>query len=135
LNLGLIPDWVLLHTLPRRVGLPAARRLLVSGDTWSGVDAERLALADEVVSDTLVMGTTVRRAAELAALPRAAFARMKRRLAFPAMTLDEDLKREEDDQTALLLGADFREGYAAFQEKRAADFLGTDEAGPSGEFS
>ncbi len=135
MKLGLIPDWGLLHTLPRRLGLPAARRLLVSGDTVSGVDAARLALADEVVADEAVMVNTVRRAAEFAALPRAAYARMKQRLAFPAMSLDEDLQREEDDQAALLLGADFREGYAAFQEKRAADFLGTDEAGPSGEFS
>jgi 2-(1,2-epoxy-1,2-dihydrophenyl)acetyl-CoA isomerase len=135
IKLGLIPDWGLLHTLPRRLGLPAARRLLVSGDTVSGVDAARLALADEVVADEAVMVNTVRRAAEFAALPCAAYARMKQRLAYPATSLDEDLQREEDDQAALLLGADFREGYAAFQEKRAADFLGTDEAGPSGEFS
>jgi 2-(1,2-epoxy-1,2-dihydrophenyl)acetyl-CoA isomerase len=129
MKLGLVPDWGLLHTLPRRVGLPAARRLLVSGDTLSGADAERVALADEFVADGEVMSTAVRRAAHYAALPRAAFARMKQRLAFPRTTLDEDLVGGEEDQATLLLGADFREGYAAFMEKRAADFVGRSNAG------
>jgi 2-(1,2-epoxy-1,2-dihydrophenyl)acetyl-CoA isomerase len=132
MKLGLVPDWGLLHTLPGRVGLPAARRLLVSGETLSGVDAQRLALADEVVADGEVMETALRRASAFAALPRAAFARMKQRLAFPCKTLDEDLLREGDDQAALLLGADFREGYAAFMEKRAADFVGLSDAHTSG---
>jgi 2-(1,2-epoxy-1,2-dihydrophenyl)acetyl-CoA isomerase len=124
MKLGLVPDWGLLHTLPRRVGLPAARRLLWSGDALSGADAKRMVLADEVAADGEVMAAAVRRAAEFAALPRAAFARMKRRLAFPSLSLDESLSREEDDQAALLQGADFREGYAAFMEKRPADFAG-----------
>ena len=124
MKLGLVPDWGLLHTLPRRVGLPVARRLLVSGDALSGADAGRYALADEVVGDGEVMPTAVRRAAHYAALPRAAFARLKQRLAFPRTTLDEDLGLEEDDQTALLLGADFREGYSAYRDKRPPDFIG-----------
>jgi len=129
MKLGLVPDWGLLHTLPRRVGLPAARRMLVLGDTQSGAAAERDGLADEVVADGEVMPTAVRRAAHYAALPRAAFAGMKHRLAFPRTTLDEDLVGEEDDQAALLLAAEFREGYAAFMEKRAADFVGRTAAG------
>jgi enoyl-CoA hydratase/carnithine racemase len=132
MKLGLVPDWGLLHTLPRRTGLPAARRLFVSGDTLSGADAERLALADEVVADDEVIPTAVRRAAEYAALPRDAFARLKRRLAFPPPSLNDDLDREEDDQAVLLLGADFRKGYAAFMEKRAADFVGRSDGGVSG---
>jgi len=124
MKLGLVPDWGLLHTLPPRVGLPAARRLLVSGDTLSGVNAARISLADEVVADDEVMVTALRRATEYAALPRDAFARLKRRLSFPSVSLDEDLEREESDQATLLLGADFLEGYAAFMEKRPADFVG-----------
>jgi len=123
MKLALIPDWGLLHTLPRRVGVAAARRMLVSGDTISGADAARFALTDEVVADAEVMPVAVRRAARYAALPRAALARMKQRLAFPRATLDDALKLEEDDQADLLLGADFRAGYAAFLEKRAPDFV------------
>jgi 2-(1,2-epoxy-1,2-dihydrophenyl)acetyl-CoA isomerase len=122
MKLGLVPDWGLLQTLPRRVGLPTARRLLVSGETLTGPQALSLSLADDIVADGEIMATAVRRAEEYAALPRAAFSRMKRRLTRPSASLNDELLREEEDQAALLLGADFREGYAAFVEKRAADF-------------
>jgi 2-(1,2-epoxy-1,2-dihydrophenyl)acetyl-CoA isomerase len=123
MTLGLVPDWGLLFTLPRRVGLPAARQLLISGETVSGGQAHRIALADELVAEAEVMTAAVRRAAGLAALPRSAFARMKRRLSFAATSLDDALAHEEEDQAILLQSEDFREGHAAFFEKRAADFL------------
>ncbi|MDB5969672.1 MAG: uncharacterized protein JWQ90_2122 [Hydrocarboniphaga sp.] len=123
MKLGLVPDWGSLQTLPRRVGLPAARRLMTLGQSVSGAESQRLGLADELVVDVQVMDTAVRRASELAALPQAAFARMKQRLNAPSATFDEELQREEDDQASLLLGEDFREGYAAFTEKRTADFV------------
>jgi 2-(1,2-epoxy-1,2-dihydrophenyl)acetyl-CoA isomerase len=126
MRLGLVPDWGMLYTLPRRVGLAAARRLLTSGEPVSGEQARRLGLADEMVIDEQVMPTAVRRASELARLPQAAFARMKRRLTCVSTTLDEELGREEEDQSLLLQGEDFREGYAAFVEKRAADFTRPD---------
>jgi 2-(1,2-epoxy-1,2-dihydrophenyl)acetyl-CoA isomerase len=120
MQLGLVPDWGMLRTLPARVGGGAARRLLWSAAAVSGGEAARLELADEVVADDAVMATAVARAAALAELPRAAFACMKARLASPSASLEEELAREEDDQARLLVGADFREGYAAFVAKRAA---------------
>jgi 2-(1,2-epoxy-1,2-dihydrophenyl)acetyl-CoA isomerase len=126
MKLGLVPDWGMLYTLPRRVGLAAARRLLTSEGPVSGEEAQRLGLADEIVGDEEVMPTVVRRAAELARLPQAAFARMKRRLTCVSTTLDEELGREEEDQSLLLRGEDFREGYTAFVEKRKADFTRPD---------
>jgi 2-(1,2-epoxy-1,2-dihydrophenyl)acetyl-CoA isomerase len=124
MKLGLVPDWGLLHTLPRRVGLGATRRLLVSGDPLSGVQAHALGLADELAPDAETMSTAVRCAVDLAALPCDAFARMKRRLSHPSASLHEELEREEDDQTNLLLSADFQEGYAAFLDKRPPNFTG-----------
>ena len=50
-------------------------------------------------------------------------ARMKDRLDNSSDSLDEELQREENDQAVCLLSADFREGYAAFSEKRPADFV------------
>lgn len=121
LKLGLAPDWGSLLTLPRRVGLPAARRILTSGDTLTGREALAIGLVDELAED--VMAAAIAKASQLAALPQAAFARMKQRLNAPAHSLAAELQREEDDQAVLLLGADFKEGYAAFTEKRAADFI------------
>ncbi|MDP9900972.1 enoyl-CoA hydratase/isomerase family protein [Variovorax ginsengisoli] len=124
LKLGLVPDWGQLLTLPRRVGLPAARRILTSGAPVTGSEAFRIGLADALVADAEVMPTAVNRAAELARLPLGAFARMKDRLNQVSGTLDEELQREEADQAVCLLGTEFVEGYDAYKNKRAADFIG-----------
>ena len=123
LKLGLAPDWGQLLTLPRRVGLPTARRLLSDGHAVLGEEALRIGLADVLADDTEVMATAVRVARELALLPTEAFGRMKQRLNHPSATLEEELAREETDQAVCLLGDDFLEGYDAFRGKRAADFI------------
>jgi 2-(1,2-epoxy-1,2-dihydrophenyl)acetyl-CoA isomerase len=126
MRLGLVPDWGLPYTLPQRIGLPAARRLLTSRDPVLGAQALELGLADESAEDAHVMTAAVNRASLLAALPAVAFSRLKRRLMLRSGSLEEELEREENDQSELLLGEDFREGYAAFVDKREPDF-GRDE--------
>jgi 2-(1,2-epoxy-1,2-dihydrophenyl)acetyl-CoA isomerase len=123
LKLGLAPDWGQLLTLPRRVGLGAARRILTSGGAVGGEEAFRIGLADSLVDDTRVMEAAIARACELAQLPGEAFARMKRRLNDPSPSLAAEFEREENDQAVLLTGEDFQEGYDAFLNKRAADFV------------
>ena len=123
LKLGLVPDWGQMLTLPRRVGVAQARRLLLSGKAVGGVEALAIGLADELASDADAMDAAVAKAASWAALPKGAFGRLKARLNHPSSTLDEELVREENDQAASLLGAEFAEGFAAFKEKREADFM------------
>ena len=123
LRLGLVPDWAQLATLPRRIGLAAARRVLCSEQPVIGAEALRIGLADTLVADAEVMPEALRQAEALAALPGDAFARLKARLQAPSASLDEELRREEDDQAACLLSDDFREGYDAFVHKRAPDFV------------
>lgn len=123
LKLGLTPDWGQLFTLPRRVGLPLARRILTAGEAVGGEEAVRIGLADELVPDADVMAAALRTAAALAALPGDAFGRMKQRLNEPSASLAEELRREEADQVACLTSDDFAEGYAAFVGKRSADFV------------
>ncbi|MDQ6685173.1 MAG: enoyl-CoA hydratase-related protein [Pseudomonadota bacterium] len=124
LKLGLAPDWGQLLTLPRRVGIGHARRILTSGHAVSGEEAKQIGLVDLLVADAEVMDTAVRRASELAALPGEAFARMKARLNEVSGSLVEELAREETDQAVCLAGDDFAEGYDAFRNKRTADFIG-----------
>lgn len=123
LKLGLAPDWGQLLTLPRRVGMGAARRILTSGQAVPGDEAHRIGLADQLVPDAQVMDTAVQTAAALALLPQEAFGRMKRRLNDPAPSLEAELAREADDQAVCLTGPDFLEGYDAFRTKRTADFV------------
>jgi enoyl-CoA hydratase/carnithine racemase len=124
LKLGLAPDWGQLVTLPRRVGLPTARRILTAGVAVTGQEAMNIGLADEQFADAEAMDGAVKKAAELALLPREAFARMKDRLNNISASLGEELTREESDQAVCLRSAEFREGYAAFKSKRDADFIG-----------
>lgn len=123
MRLGLTPDWGTLRTLPARVGVAAAKRMLVHGQAITGAEAVRSGLADELAEGD-VMEAAINRAVHLAALPQDAFARMKRRLQRPADSFHAELLREEDDQAVLLLGDDFREGFAAFNEKREPHFSG-----------
>jgi enoyl-CoA hydratase/carnithine racemase len=124
LKLGLTPDWGQLVTLPRRVGLPTARRLLVSDTALPGPEAVRLGLADALAPDAEVMKSAIEKASALATLPVDAFARTKARLNVPPNLLEDALKREEDDQAVCLLGAEFAEGCEAFRTKRSPDFIG-----------
>ncbi|MGQ0619349.1 MAG: enoyl-CoA hydratase/isomerase family protein [Panacagrimonas sp.] len=122
LKIGLVPDWALLRSLPLRVGAAAARRLFTSGKPVTGAEAFRIGLADEDVGEGDVMLAAIERASALSRLSPSAYARMKQRLLSPALTLDEALSREEGDQAEMLTGADFREGFAAFSEKREPAF-------------
>ncbi len=122
LKLGLIPDWGILRSLPRRVGLGKARKVLMTCERIPAVKAEAMGLVDEVVAKEHVMDTAVKQAEQFAQLPVAAFSRMKQRLNHIAVTLDEELATEEDSQSACLLHDEFLEGYAALTEKRQANF-------------
>jgi 2-(1,2-epoxy-1,2-dihydrophenyl)acetyl-CoA isomerase len=110
-------------TLPRRVGVREARRVLTAGEPVRGEEALRIGLADALVADDQVMSCAVALASDLARLPMGAFARMKDRLTRVSSSLDFELQREEDDQAVSLTGDEFREGYDAFRNKRAADFI------------
>jgi len=123
LQLGLVPDWGQMLTLPRRVGVREARRILTAGEPVRGEEALRIGLADALVADDQVMASAIAKASELARLPMGAFARMKDRLTRVSSSLDFELQREEDDQAASLTGDEFREGYDAFKNRRATDFI------------
>lgn len=123
MKLGLTPDWGTLRSLPRRVGLPAAMRMLTQALPVTGPEAFRVGLADALVADADVMSMAIGKATELSKLPLGAFAKMKARLNNAAASLAEELSREEDDQAVCLLGGEFPEGLAAFNEKRPPDFV------------
>lgn len=122
LKLGLIPDWGTLHSLPARVGLARARRLLMEAATLDGAEAAAIGLADEAVDDDAVSATAVERAIRYARLPPRAFARMKTLLRESGTTLETLLPAEAQAQVACLLDAEFAEGHAAMMERRAPDF-------------
>ncbi|VTU45563.1 2,3-dehydroadipyl-CoA hydratase (plasmid) [Variovorax sp. SRS16] len=130
LKIGLTPDWGQLLTLPARIGPAQARRVLSAGIPVSGAEAQRIGLADALTPDDDVMAAALRKAQELAALPSLAFERTKVRLGLSATLLAQELEREEADQVICLQSAEFAEGFAAFKDKRAPDFVNLVENRP-----
>lgn len=119
-RLGLIPDWGLCATLPRRIGAEHAARLFADGASIKGGEAVRLGIADTLCADGAVMEEAEACAVGLTKASPGAFAAMKARLRGDAAGLD--LEREARDQVVRLGSAEFAEGYAAFREKRDPRF-------------
>ncbi|MBP7334352.1 enoyl-CoA hydratase/isomerase family protein [Niveispirillum sp.] len=118
LKLGLVPDWGLMETLPLRAGLPQATRLFLDAGNLKATDALAAGVADAVAPAGTVMEAGLDMAGRLAALPPAAFARLKSCLRPAGLDLDAEAHAQAD----CLTGPEFREGYAALKEKRAARF-------------
>jgi 2-(1,2-epoxy-1,2-dihydrophenyl)acetyl-CoA isomerase len=122
-KIGLIPDCGGTWLLPRLVGRGRAIGLAMTGDKLSAEAAERMGLIWSVVDDAALQDQTMALAQRLAAMPVKALAATRR-------TIDESimldyasaLSLEARVQNEMGAQADFREGVAAFLEKRAAKF-------------
>ncbi|OLT31662.1 hypothetical protein BJF79_00160 [Actinomadura sp. CNU-125] len=73
---GQVPGWGSSVMLPLAVGPALARRLLLTGETWSADDAARRGLVGEVVDDAGLDERAADLACDIAALDAAAVARM-----------------------------------------------------------
>lgn len=119
-RLGLVPDWGLSGTLPRRIGPEPAARLFAEAATVAAEEALALGIADEAVPDDAVNARVLELATTLAQAASGAFALTKARLRGDVALLD--LEREAREQAVCLTSPDFAEGYAAFREKRDPRF-------------
>jgi 1,4-dihydroxy-2-naphthoyl-CoA synthase len=120
-KVGLIADFGLLHTLPRRIGEGRARQMLIHGSTLDAARAESIGLVDQVVAP----GTSLEAAMEMArALEHTAPLPIALTKSFLAQGLADALEWERNTQSALFLTADHAEGKAAFLGKRSPVFRG-----------
>lgn len=120
-KLGLIPDFGLLHTLPRRVGEGAARQIFLRGAPFDAAHALRIGLADEMVPAGTALERALAIAAEYAVAAPTPIAMVK---SYLAKGLAEALDWERNTQSTLFLTADHEEGRAAFLAKRPPAFTG-----------
>jgi 2-(1,2-epoxy-1,2-dihydrophenyl)acetyl-CoA isomerase len=124
-KIGLVPDSGGTFFLPRLVGAARAMGLALLGDKLSAEQAAAWGLIWKCVDDGEFVATTDALVAQLADAPTAGLAAIKRALyASAGNTLEQQLDVERDAQRALGYSADYREGVAAFLDKRAPRFSG-----------
>lgn len=124
-KIGLVPDAGSTWMLPRLVGEGRARALALLGERLDAEAAQRAGLVWEVHDDDALLPAARRLAAQLAERPTRALALIKE--AFDGTMergLEEQLEREASLQTLAGRTEDFREGVAAFLERRAPRFRG-----------
>jgi 2-(1,2-epoxy-1,2-dihydrophenyl)acetyl-CoA isomerase len=124
-RIGLIPDAGGTSFLPRRVGLQRAMGAALLAEPVSARQAEAWGMIWEAVPDDRFAEVVAARALKLAAGPTGAYAALKQALrgAFD-QSLEAQLAVEARLQGACGASDDFREGVAAFLEKRTPKFSG-----------
>jgi enoyl-CoA hydratase/carnithine racemase len=111
------------HLLPRIVGLGRATELLMTGAFLEAEEAHRIGLYNRVVPHARLAEETAAVAATLARGPAAGLAATKDALDRELdMDLGSALDHEARVQAELMAQPDFREGFAAFMEKRRPRF-------------
>jgi 2-(1,2-epoxy-1,2-dihydrophenyl)acetyl-CoA isomerase len=124
-KLGLVPDAGGTWILPRTVGTARAMGLALLGEKLMADQAEQWGLIWKCVDDDLLMPTVMTMAAQLAAGPTRGYARTKQGIyGAGLLDLEQALDRERDMQRELGQSEDYREGVAAFMNKRTPQFTG-----------
>jgi 2-(1,2-epoxy-1,2-dihydrophenyl)acetyl-CoA isomerase len=125
-KIGLVPDCGGSYFLPRLAGVQRAMGLAMTGDRLSAEDAERWGLVWKCVDDAALKDEAEKLARQLASGPTCSLGLIKKAMYESANNdLATQLDLERDLQRDIGKGGDYREGVAAFLEKRKPDFKGS----------
>lgn len=124
-SVGLIPDGGLTYMLVRTLGRIRTLQLMMTDQRLPATLAADWGLVTMVVPDEEFEQAALGVAERLAAGPTSTYGAI-RRMAWVAMeqSFEQELLLERSLQRSIVLKPDFREGIAAFREKRAARFSG-----------
>ena len=125
INIGLVPDSGGSFFVHRLLGNARAFEWMASGRRLNAARAHAWGLVNEVVDDDELPARAAEVAATFASLPTRGVGMTKRLFDGAAgRTLEEQLELEAQLQSAATKTEDFREGVAAFLEKRDPNFTG-----------
>jgi len=124
-KIALVPDCGGTYWLPRLAGTARAMGMALLAEHVSAEDAERWGLIWKCVDDEDLMEEAKKLARSLAAGPTHTYGMIKKAIyASATNTLDQQLDLERDFQREVGRHTDYREGVAAFLEKRKPNFTG-----------
>ena len=124
-KIGLSPDCGGTFILPRLLGWRRASQLMMTGEVVTAPQALAMGMINVVVADDQLMAQAMAMAEGLAQAPTAALGRVKELLEASAKNdYSEQLELERKIQIKSGLTKDFKEGVAAFIEKRSPKFVG-----------
>ncbi|ANK79611.1 MAG: hypothetical protein TEF_01480 [Rhizobiales bacterium NRL2] len=123
---GLVAEYGLAWLLPRVVGPSRALDLLYSARLVEGAEAERMGLVDRAVAPEAVLTEATAYARMLAEDVSPRSTRVIKDLVWRSLIqdMDEAQDQSQSEMEAALKSDDFREGIAAWQEKRQPKFAG-----------
>jgi 2-(1,2-epoxy-1,2-dihydrophenyl)acetyl-CoA isomerase len=122
---GFSPDSGSTWLLPRLAGVARAKRMLLLGEKVSGADAADWGLIHSAVGADDLDAITEDLLGRLAAGPTVAIGLAKQAIAFGQhATLNQAMTQELHNLELSCRTADFKEGLAAFRQRRDADFQG-----------
>ena len=125
IGIGLIPDAGGTYFIHRLLGAPRAFEWMSSNRRLTAAEAHAWGLVSEVVEADALQARASELASFYAALPTRAIGMTKRLFDHAdTATLEEQLELEAQLQASAASGEDFKEGVAAFLEKRAPNFTG-----------
>ena len=124
-RIGLSGDGGVTATLPARVGLGRATRMMMLAERVHGHEALDIGLVDYLAEDADLGTAVAELAGRLASGPTRSYRATKDLLAtFALARLDEQLDRERDHADELTTSTDYSEGLNAFAERRPTHFTG-----------
>ena len=125
IKIGLVPDCGGTFILPRLVGWRRATELFMTGDVVDASSALQMGMINAVVPDSELISRAMAMAERVAQAPTIAIGHIKELLEASATNeYSDQLELERETQIEAGKTKDFREGVAAFIEKRPAKFVG-----------
>lgn len=125
-KIGLSPDCGGSFFLPRSVGEKLAAEIFMTGDTLTAERAASIGMINRVAAPENLMDEALKFANKLSLAPTAAIGRIKKML---NASFTNDLRSQLDLEHKMQIESgkanDFKEGVAAFFEKRQPNFTGT----------
>jgi len=124
-NLGLIPDSGGTWVLPRLVGQARALAIALTGEPVTAERAAEWGMIWKAVDDEALDGEVDALASKFASAPTQGLAAIKAAIRSGwSRSFDDQLQHERESQRTVGFSGDYKEGVAAFMEKRPPRFTG-----------